>query len=181
MLRASRTQAVNQGFDDVGAAISTQSLRSGASGAGAAAQLAKARSQALAQTMGVPELEGLQAAEDLNATKRGNAINNYNAIASRASSGGSFGAPGSVAPALNQPLQSLRSGGQQGLQGAAGTTANAGRPIQQPGVYNPAPLIASFGNAAADLYSSIYSSRTGGSNPINDRNVKSNSGEDLYL
>lgn len=161
-LRASRTQAVNQGFDDVGNAVATQALRSGANGAGAATQLAKARSQALATTMGVPEIEGIQLGDDINASRQSNAINNYSAMATRASNKEGF-SPGtsSVAPTLNGALSQARSAGQYGTSAAASSVANAGRPIQQPGVYNPAPLIGAIGNSAADLFTALSNSKKG--------------------
>lgn len=162
MLRTSRTNAVNQGFDEVGASVGTQALRSGSNGAGAAAQLAAARARAIAQVMGTPELEGIQMADDLNANKDANKINNYGALASRATASDGFAPTGSVAPALNESLQRLRSGGQNALQAAASGIANAGQPNSVPGVYNPAGVIGAIGNAGADLFSSLYRSKTGG-------------------
>jgi hypothetical protein len=169
-LRGARAGAVNASFDSIGNDIATQSLRSGATGAGAASQLAKARAQAMAQMMGNPELEGMQLADDINASRQGNAINNYSAMATRASNAQGF-SPGtsSVAPTLNAALQSARNGAQTGAQGAAVGTANAGRPIQQPGTYNPAPLIGSLGNSFADLANAVLSSRKSPGAPPGNR------------
>lgn len=78
ILRTDRTAAVNKGFDDVSSALTTQALRSGASGGGAlAGALAKQRSQAIASTMGSPMIEGLQLAESLNQNKINQRYNTY--------------------------------------------------------------------------------------------------------
>lgn len=159
MLRSSREQAVNQGFDEVGASVATQALRSGANGAGAAAQLAKARAQAIAQTMGTPELEGIQLADDLNTTKIGNKLNNYSAVAGRAAQADGFSAPGSVAPALNQTLQSLRSGANGALGQAGNGLANAGQANGVPTVPNSAGLVGALNNAGQDLFRSLSNAR----------------------
>lgn len=159
-LRMARQQAVNTGFDEVGRALSTMNLRSGATGAGQAAQLGRARAQALAQTMGVPDLEGLQFAEGINASRLADKINNYGAIASRASNAQGFSfSPSSVAPSLANALQSAR----QGATGAFGTATSginaAGQPNQVPGVYNPAPLVGAIGDTAANLFTAIMGSK----------------------
>lgn len=162
-LRSARTAAVNAQFDDVGNAMSTQALRSGANGAGAMSQLARARAKAMAEGMGNPEIEGMQLADDVNASRLSNRINNYSAMATRASNADGF-SPGtsSVAPTLAGALSNARQGANASFAQAGGMMANAGRPIQQPGTYNPAPLIGALGNAGADLFSALMSSRTSG-------------------
>jgi hypothetical protein len=159
LLRMSRTQAVNGAFDQVGTAAATQAQRSGATAAaGQQGRLAQARAQAMAQIMGTPEVEGIQAADDLQANKQGNGLNNYNLMAGRASSGAGFGyTPTSVAPTLNATLNNLRSGGQAGAANAAAGFANAGRPIQQPQVPNYAQTVAALGNSFSDLFRDYYS------------------------
>ncbi len=87
-LRRSREDAVNKGFDSVSSAALTQALRSGGSAGAITSSLAKARSQAIASTMGSPDIEGLQLAEDINANKLASLGNLYNALAARASGGG---------------------------------------------------------------------------------------------
>lgn len=119
-LRLARTQAVNQGFDQTRADLATQALRSGSAGMESmGGRLAKARAQALASTMGVPFVEGLQLERDLEAQGIGNNINNYAAMASRAS-----GAPGFAFTPSNAGAQLTQALAQQ--RGASASSINAG-------------------------------------------------------
>lgn len=126
-LRLDRTNAVNQGFDQVSSQLGTQALRSGAAGGGAiAAQLAKQRSQAIAQTMGSPEIEGMQLAQDVNNSRSGAAGNIYNILAGRASNAPiqTFN-PSGVATGANSALAGARSNATGSLGNSANINANA--------------------------------------------------------
>lgn len=131
-LRLSRENAVNKGFDTVSASLGTQALRSGASGGAAlAGALAKQRGQAIAQTMGNPDIEGMQLADSTNADRLNSTGNIYNMLASRASGGGdtTFN-PTQVGSNLAQTLANARSlsssaSGQQG-----NLLANAGNTVK---------------------------------------------------
>jgi hypothetical protein len=86
-LRLSRQGAVNEGFDQVANLYGTQMARSnGASGdASTLMRLAKARSGAMATTMGTPNIEAMQMAEGINNDRANGQMNRYNLGASRAS------------------------------------------------------------------------------------------------
>lgn len=87
-LRLARERAVTQGLDDVSSALSTQAMRSGAGNLDQiAGALAKQRSKLIAQTMGSPELEGRQMAEQMNTEKLMNTANLYGLYAGRAANG----------------------------------------------------------------------------------------------
>ena len=163
-LRRARTTAVNQGFDQVGNALATQALRSGAAGTEKlGGSLAKARAQAIAQTMGVPEIEGRQLASDINATELGNNINNYAAFASRAAGSPGFAfSPTSAGSQLSQALASSRNaaatgGSQSGsLLGSAGSIYSNLRLPDYKGQTNIwsdiTGLIDAFGGDFADMF-----------------------------
>lgn len=125
-LRLSRTNAVNQGFDSVRNDVATQALRSGSAGYDSTiSKLGKARAQALAQTMGTPFVEGLQMERDLNAADIGNTLNNYGAMASRASGSPGFAfSPSNTGAQLTQALAQNRATGGS-MTGASGSMLNS--------------------------------------------------------
>ena len=128
-LRRARQGAVTSAFDDTSAALNRQALRSGSAAAGTFGKsLAKARAQTIAQTMGVPEIEGMQLADDMNMSKLNNMTGLYSTYASRAA-----GTPNTVNPntnigsALTAALSGTRSNAQNAtsnLSSAFGTAAN---------------------------------------------------------
>lgn len=126
-LRLSRENAVNQGFDSISNAALTQALRSGSGGGGAIlGALAKQRGQAIAQTIGNPEVEAYQLADSLNADKMNSKLSTYNLLASRASGAPSVDfQPLGIGQSLTQSLANARSAGMQGAAGAGQLTANA--------------------------------------------------------
>jgi hypothetical protein len=150
-LRLSREKAVNQGFDDVSRSIGTQALRSGASGGSAlAASLAKQRAQAIAQTIGNPDIEGMQAAAEMNSNKRSELGNLYNVMASRASGApvGSFSPTGTAVNASSALAAARGLAGQSSGQ-AGNLLAQAGQTTRTTPDY--------VGNSSAPLMASISS------------------------
>lgn len=166
-LRLNRQQAVNAGFDQVGSNLATQALRSGATGGGAlATALAKGRSQAYAQTMGSPQTEALQLADDLQANRVGNSMNAYSSMRSLAT-----GAPATtfnptnVGASLSNALSNAKAGALQGGQ-AAGQLGQSAASIlgsaKLPTVPNDGAVWAAIGNAigsSGDLLSSLMKNR----------------------
>jgi hypothetical protein len=124
-LRLAREQAVSQGFDDVSNTLSLQAIRSGAGGLDRIGNaLGRARAQAIAQTMGNPELEGRQLAEQFNQQRLGTNANLYNMFATRASN------PNAVAPNVSTDpgtasLNAARSAAMGGLGAAGNLTGSA--------------------------------------------------------
>lgn len=145
-LRLARTGAVNAGYDEAMSGLNTQSLRTGVGTGGVAAALAKSRANQITQTMGNPDLEGMQAADDANAAKVSNSINNYGTVANRA-----FAMPGvslpnpSIAPTLAASLAASRNGAAAGTANAANTIRGikVPEPVASP---NYAQTIASAGS-----------------------------------
>lgn len=126
-LRLSRQNAVNNGFDQVSNALTTQALRSGATGGTALlGALGKQRAQALAATMGNPDLEGMQLADDINNSRINTSFNLYNALAGRAS-GAPIQAfnPVSTANTASSSLANARSAAQQGAAAQGSLTNSA--------------------------------------------------------
>ena len=150
-LRLSREKAVNQGFDEVSRSIGTQALRSGASGGSAlAASLAKQRAQAIAQTIGNPDIEGMQAAAEMNSGKRNELGNLYNVMASRASAApvSSFNPTGTAVNASSALAAARGLAGQAGGQ-AGNMLAQAGQTTRTTPDY--------VGNSSAPMLASISS------------------------
>jgi hypothetical protein len=150
-LRLNRTDAVNKGFDQVSSSLGTQALRSGATGGAAiAAQLAKQRSQAIAQTMGSPEIEGMQLATDVNNSRSGAAGNIYNILAGRASGAPiqTFN-PSSVASGANAALAGARSNATGALGNSANINASAAN------ILGNAPIVG--GSGASETLSALSS------------------------
>lgn len=171
-LRNGRTAAVNAAFDEMAGLMNKQALRSGITGAtNAGAMLAKARANTIAQMMGNPELEGMQAAFELNNVDRNNTLSNYERFASRAS-----GAPGFAAPQPNisanltqalanqrgQALNAMSQGGQMIGQAAQGLRA-AG-PNQ---VFNPAEGMNEILGSILDFAGSLGGSSSGSKSSAN--------------
>lgn len=161
LLRSSRERAVNQGFDEIGANVATQALRSGSDGAGAAASLAKARAQAIAQTMGNPELEAMGITDDLNSNRTASTMNNYGAMAGRAANIGGFSPPQSIAPTLNASLATSRGANINAMNTGVQSLSNLGQENKVPGVYNPAGLVGAITDTAGSLFKSYADSRIG--------------------
>lgn len=77
-LRSSRTGAVNAGYDDAARAASMLGARTGsASVTDALAALGRNRSNAIAQTVGTPDVEGLQISDELNKSRLGQKVGTY--------------------------------------------------------------------------------------------------------
>ncbi len=151
ILALNRTRAVNQGFDNVSSALTQQALRSGAAGGGAlAGALAKQRSQAIASTMGNPQIEGMQLAESMNQSKMGSLYNNWqgaNAMAS-GGGGGTFN-PVPIATNASAAAAGARTGANGALTGAGSLLNSAGSLLNARDVpdYNTnAPLMTAFAN-----------------------------------
>lgn len=157
-LRLAREGAVNAGFDETQQGLTKLNLRTGiAPGGGGAASLAKARANAIAQTLGNPDLEGKQAASDMQATDLGNAINNYGTVANRAYATDGYNPPNpSITPTLNASLAASRNAAANGAGGAAQIINNVKipAPIATP---NYANLISSVAQAGNQLYSGFTS------------------------
>lgn len=144
-LRLSRNAAVDHAFDDTQTALTTQALRTGTGVSGIGAGLAKSRAAALAQIMGNPELEGMQASRDFNATDLSNSINNYGTVANRAAATEGYSAPNpNITPNLTAAAQRSQQLGMSGTAGAAGIINNIKPPNPVP-TPNYASLIASVG------------------------------------
>jgi len=173
-LRLSREKAVNDGFDTISNNLGTQALRSGITSGGAlAGALAKQRSQTLAQTMGNPDLEGIQLADEINQSRTGNSFNLYNAMAGRAAGAPiqSFN-PVGISQQLTNSLNTSRSAAQLGA-GGAGSLYNSASSILKG---NTLPDYAS--TSGSSIFSAI--SNLLGSGALNgvfgDRSAKSSSG-----
>lgn len=151
-LRLSRQAAVNAGFDQTQTALTTQGLRTGTGVQNIGADLARARANTIASTMGNPDLEGTQAAGDMNATSLGNAINNYGTVANRAYSTDGYTPPNpNITPALTSALASAR-GGASGASGGAAQIINNIKVPTAPTVPNYSSLIASLAGAGSSLF-----------------------------
>lgn len=150
-LRLDRTRAVNQGFDNVSSALTTQALRSGATGGSALLdQLARQRSQAIASTMGSPDIEGLQLASQLNSNNAQNGLNIYNVLASRASGAPiqTFN-PTSVGANANAALSGSRNAAAGALNSQAGALNSAA------GIYGNTTLPDYTKGGLSDVFASI--------------------------
>lgn len=161
-LRLSRENALSSGFDSAQRGIATQAVRSGATGFNAAASaLGRARAQAAASTMGVPEIEGLQLAESLNADKMAGLSSGYNLFASRGAANPNpqftpTNQGASLAAALSQ-----RTG--QGAAGAGNLAANYGQVAGQINTGPRVPYDDSLWGGIADLAGSFSGSKGGAS------------------
>lgn len=162
-LRLAREGAVNKGFDETQTALNTQQLRTGTGVGTAGAGLAKARAAAIAQTVGNPDLEGLQAANDMNSSNVSDSINRYGTVANRAFAEPGYTPPNpNITPALSASLAASRNAGIN----ASGNAAQIFNQIKVPAPVvapNYATLIASLGNSASDLYKSSQTSTNRGS------------------
>lgn len=77
-MRLNRTGAVNAGYDDAARAASTIGLRSGVSAGDALSTIARNRTKDIATTLGDPETEAMQLADQTNTTRQGNLGSLYN-------------------------------------------------------------------------------------------------------
>ena len=163
-LRLAREQAVSQGFDDVSNALSTQAIRSGSGGlAEIGNTLAKARAQAIAQTMGNPDLEGRQISQQMNTNSANDTANLYNQFATRASAGQTGAMPVNTQP-NNTSLAAARSAAQSGVSTASNINNSAGSMISSPVPSQGNVFGELFGGianlaqspAGADIYSSLF-------------------------
>jgi hypothetical protein len=133
-LRRSRVEAANAGMRQATRAFNTNAVRTGM-GVGAYAdalsEAGKNNADYMAQTMGNPDLEGMNAAEELNSTKRGSLVDAYSAMASRATGSPGFQySPNGMSSTLAQSLSSARGGAASGVSGAASGIGQAGRNLQ---------------------------------------------------
>lgn len=128
-LRLNRTEAAHAGMDQAKQAFNTNALRTGmgASASGAAlADAAKSNADYMAQTMGNPDMEGLNAATEMNNTNRGSLTDAYAAMASRATGAPGFQyTPSGQSSSLAQSLANNKNIGVSGTGAAAGAVGNA--------------------------------------------------------
>lgn len=151
-LRRARQGAVTSAYDDTGSALNRQALRSGSAATGTfGSALAKQRAQTLAQTLGVPELEGMQLADATNQDRLGSNISAYNTFATRAA-GNPVNANTSVNPggSLADALAGTKSGALAATGALSGATTNAANltsrlPVVQP-TGNTTSLISGLGS-----------------------------------
>jgi hypothetical protein len=160
-LRLSRENAVNKGFDDIGSAVITQALRSGAKGGAITDALAKARSREIASTMGNPDLEGSQLADSMDASKLTSLSDVYQMFAGRASNNPQVSYnPTNIGASLSAALQNQRSAQALGLSNA-GSIINGINPSIQPsaGTENTSWLNSLSSLLDSDVLGSIFKTR----------------------
>ncbi|MCA2510501.1 MAG: hypothetical protein IM561_08975 [Microcystis sp. M60BS1] len=130
VLALSRTKNLNAGFRQATKNFNTNAVRSGMSAGAAADALATAGkdyADYADQTMGNPDLEGINAAEELNSNKRGSLIDAYSAMASRATGSPGYSyTPSGQSSSLSSSLAAMRTNALQGTQAAANMTGLAG-------------------------------------------------------
>lgn len=133
-LSLSRQKAVSQGFDETSNALATQALRSGAGGMGVlGGALAKQKAQAIAQTMGTPDIEGAQLADSMNSARTGDLLSQYNTMAGRAAATPqvSFN-PSGVGAALTAALAGSKNTGVNALSGQSSLLNSAASNLKLP-------------------------------------------------
>jgi hypothetical protein len=162
-LRTNRTLAANAGMRQAIKGFNTNAIRTGMSAGAAGDALSTAGKNFAdysAQTMGNPDLEGINAAEELNSTKTNHLVDNYSAMASRATGSPGFQyTPNGMSSTLSQALAGSKSGALSGLNGAATTVANDARGLQ--GAYSlDKSMTPNYANDFSDLLS-IYKSPAG--------------------
>lgn len=166
ILRNDRASAVNKGFDSVSSALTTQALRSGASGMGdLGGALAKQRSQAIASTMGSPQIEGMQLADQLSQNRIANKYNTFSGLDNASRYTGTSGySPVTVGTSADSSMQNARTAANSATKDAGSLIGSAG------GILGniKTPDYSSLGNllgptllkTAGDIASSIAANRT---------------------